>query len=327
MYLRVYWRIFNGKEKECREVCKDSSLANFQVLYRFQGRSAHAAGCPEMGRSALDALELMNVGTNFLREHMIDQARVHYAITNTGGYSPNVVQSEAQAIYLIRAPKAEQAFELYERVNRIAAGAALMTETAVEHELIKSCANVIPNRVMERVLYEAMQEIGVPSYTEADYEQAAAFSETAPAGADQAYNEMINDHLKPENKAFLKEMKARRIFDFIIPYEEIHIVRTGSGSTDVADVSWQCPTAQLHTSTWAPLTAAHTWQVVAQGKSGIAHKGMLYAGKSMALTAMKMMEHPEMIVQARQEHREELEGQTYRPIPADVKPRALGDIR
>lgn len=309
------------------EVCKDSSLANFQVLYRFRGRSAHAAGCPEMGRSALDALELMNVGANFLREHMLDKARVHYAITNTGGYSPNVVQSEAQAIYLIRAPKAEQAYELYERVNRIAEGAAMMTETAVEHELIKSCANVIPNRVMERVLYESMREIGVPSYTEAEYERAAAYSETAPAGAGQSYDEMIDDHLKPEHKAFLKKMRSRRIFDFIIPYEEIHVVGTGAGSTDVGDVSWQCPTTQIHTATWAPLTAAHTWQVVAQGKSGMAHKGMLYAGKSMALTAMKLMENPEMIVQAQQEHREELEGKTYRPIPADVKPRVLGDIK
>ncbi len=308
------------------EVVKDSSLANFQVLYSFTGRSAHAAGCPEMGRSALDALELMNVGTNFLREHMIDHARIHYAITNTGGFSPNVVQSQAKAIYLIRAPKVSLAYELYQRVNKIAEGAALMTETTVESQLIKSCANIVPNRVLEKVLYEAMNEIGIPEYTEEEYVKAAAYTQKAPEGAEQKFSELIDDHLIPENKAFLKANRHNRIADFIVPYEEVHIVKTGAGSTDVADTSWMCPTSQIHTATWVPCTPAHSWQAVSQGKSSVAHKGMLYAGKAMALAAMKMLEQPEKIELARAEWKEELEGQTYIPIPDDIKPRPISDI-
>lgn len=308
-------------------VGKDSSLANFQVLYSFKGITAHAAGCPEMGRSALDALELMNVGANFLREHMIDKARVHYAITDTGGYSPNVVQDKAKAIYLIRAPKVGQAYELYQRVNKIAEGAAIMTETTMEHQLIKSCANMVSNRVLEKVLYQAMQDVGVPEYTEEEYEKAAAYTATAPAGAEASYAELIEDHLVPANVKFLKEKKDRRIYDFVVPYEEVHIVSTGTGSTDVGDASWMCPTAQISTATWAPRTPGHSWQVVSQGKSSTAHKGMLYAGKSMGLAAVYMMEDAELLKAAREEYDEAMEDQTYIPIPDDVQPRALSQIK
>lgn len=308
------------------QVWKDSSLANFQVLYRFKGISAHAAACPEMGRSALDACELMNIGVQFLREHMISDARVHYAILDAGGYSPNVVQPEAKVMYLIRAPKVGQAKALYERVNKIAAGAAQMTETSVEHELIKSCANLVSNRELEKVIYESMKEIGVPEYTEEEYETAAAYSATVPAGADKPYDDLIADHLIPENKKFLKEMKTRKLSDFIVPYEEIHLVNAVGGSTDVGDVSWQCPTAQFYTATWAPFTPGHSWQVVSQGKGSIAHKGMLYAGKIIALSAMKLFEDPERVKAARAEYAEEMEGQQYVPIPPEVKPRAISEV-
>ena len=309
------------------EVSKDSSLANFQVLYSFHGRSSHAAACPEMGRSALDGLELMNVGTNFLREHMEDKARVHYSIIDTGGYSPNVVQSEAKAIYLIRSPRVDHAKELYERVDRIAKGAAMMTDTQVEKSLIKSCANMVSNRVLEQVLDQAMTDIGVPSYTEEEYEKAAAYTATAPAGADRGYRDLIEDHLDPENISFLRKNKNRRLYDFIVPYEKIHLVKSGGGSTDVGDVSWMCPTAQFNTATWAPETPGHSWQVVSQGKSETAHKGMLYAGKIIALAAMRLMENQELIRAAREEFDEEFEGQTYVPIPDEVKPRAISDIQ
>ena len=309
------------------QVCKDSSLANFQVLYEFKGISAHAAGCPEMGRSALDALEIMNVGTNFLREHMIDKARVHYAITDTGGYSPNVVQSEAKAIYLIRAPKVGQAAELYKRVDKIAEGAAIMTETTYSKQLIKSCANLVSNRVLEQALYEAMQEVGVPSYTEDAYERAEKYTATTPAGSGRAFDDLIDDHLIPENVEYLREKKHSRINDFIVPYETIHLVKCGGGSTDVGDVSWMCPTAQINTATWAPQTPGHSWQVVSQGKSEIAHKGMLYAGKSIALAAIKMMEEPERIAKARKEYDEVMKDQEYIPIPEGIEPRPISAIK
>lgn len=308
------------------EVNKDSSLANFQILYKFHGTSAHAAGCPEMGRSALDALELMNIGCNFLREHMIDAARVHYAITDTGGYSPNVVQDQAKAIYLIRAPKVGQAYELMERVHKIAQGAALMTETTQEHEFIKSCANVVSNRVLEKVLYKAMKEVGVPKYTEDEYKVAASYTATVPQGGGQAFDKIIADHMVPENVKFLKEKRNSPLYDFIVPYEEIHQVSSGGGSTDVGDVSWMCPTAQINVATWAPGTPGHSWQVVSQGKSSAAHKGMLYAGKSIAMAAMMLMEEPETLKAAKAEFDEEFEGQQYIPIPQEVKPRAMNQI-
>ena len=140
-----------------------SSLANIQVSYKFKGIAAHAAACPHLGRSALDAVELMNVGVNFLREHIIPEARVHYAITNTGGYSPNVVQPEAEVLYLIRAPKNQGAQEIYERVNKIAKGAALMTETELEIDFVKACSNLVPNTTLEKVLHKNMQELAYPT--------------------------------------------------------------------------------------------------------------------------------------------------------------------
>lgn len=309
------------------EVYKDSSLANFQILYQFHGISAHAAGCPEMGRSALDALELMNIGCNFLREHMIDEARVHYAITDTGGYSPNVVQDQAKAIYLIRAPKAGQAYELMERVHKIAQGAALMTETRGEHEFIKSCANMVSNRVLEKVLYQAMKAVGVPRYTEEEYRLAAEYTATVPEAGAAAFNKLTADHMIPENVKFLKDRKNRRLYDFIVPYEEIHQVAAGGGSTDVGDVSFMCPTAQIYAATWAPGTPGHSWQAVAQGKSSTAHKGMMFAGKSLALAAMTLMENRELLAEARQMFEEDFEDQKYIPIPEGVNPRALDQIR
>ncbi len=305
------------------EVLKDSTLANFQVLYTFKGIAAHAAACPEMGRSALDALELMNIGCNFLREHMADQARVHYAITDTGGFSPNVVQEQASAVYLVRAPKIGQAYELLQRVHKIAQGAALMTETAVDYELVKSCANVVPNRVLERFLFEAMAEVGIPEYTQEERESAAAYSATAPSGTEKEYAQRVEDCLDPENASMLKSHGEDPIYDFLIPYEAVHRVRVDNTSTDVGDVSWQCPTAQIRAAAWAPGTPMHSWQAVAQGKSPQAHKGMLYAGMSMGLAAIALMEDPEALRAAKEEFEAELKGQQYIPIPAGVRPRPI----
>ncbi|WP_195199424.1 M20 family metallopeptidase [Faecalispora jeddahensis] len=301
-------------------VYQNSSLANFQVQFTFHGISAHAAGSPEMGRSALDALELMNVGANFLREHMIEKARIHYAVTNTGGYSPNVVQNLAKAIYLVRAPRQDQALELLNRVKKIAEGAALMTETTVEHQMIKSCANMISNQVLEQVMFDSLTEIGTPGYTPEEYELTQRYAETAPKGADRGYMDAVQERLDPRNKRFLLEKKADPLYDFIVPYEPMHLVRVEAGSTDVGDVSWMCPTAQLYAATWAPGTPGHSWQVVSQGKSSHAHKGMLLAGKVIALTAMRLMQQPELLEQAKEEHTLALQGQTYLPIPDEIHP-------
>ena len=154
-----------------------SSLANYQVAYKFYGKSAHAGGAPHLGRSALDALELMNMGVQFLREHVVPEARIHYAITNTGGYSPNVVQPYAEVLYLIRAPKNSQVEEIYQRVNKIAEGAAHMTETRVEIDFVKGCSNLMSNKVIAKELWDNLVELGAPEYTEEEMKFAKAISE------------------------------------------------------------------------------------------------------------------------------------------------------
>lgn len=281
-----------------------SSLANYQVYYKFKGRSAHAAASPHLGRSALDAVELMNIGVNYLREHIIQEARVHYAITNSGGHSPNVVQPNAEVLYLIRAPQIGQAKEIFDRVSDIARGAALMTGTEVSIVFDKACSNLVPNTVMEQVMYEQFSELGVPAHDEAELELALQVKATLSEAE-------INS--APNIPAGMRE---RAMADRLNPY-------TGTlplyGSTDVGDVSWITPTAQCTTACFVVGSPPHTWQWVTLGATSIAHKGMLHAGKVMAATAMKMIQNPELIEQAKQELKDRLQGSTYQcPIPKDV---------
>ena len=146
-----------------------SSLANNSVKFHFTGKTSHAAGSPEHGRSALDAVELMNVGVNFLREHIIQEARIHYVIEDGGG-QPNVVPGYARSWYLVRAPERSQVDPIYERVLKIAKGATLMTETELRIEFIKGIYNKISNRVLSEIVVRNMREIGTPSYTDEEIE-------------------------------------------------------------------------------------------------------------------------------------------------------------
>lgn len=287
------------------QVKNNLSLANYQIVYRFDGISSHAGGKPEAGRSALDALELMNVGVQFLREHMTDHCRVHYAITDTGGYSPNVVQGHAEAIYLIRAPKNQEVKELYERVNKIAAGAALMTETTESHEFIKACSNTVINKVLANVMQKRMEEIDPPVPTEEDLAYAKALTEQGLQGASGADPERpIHYEVKP-----------------LQPIEQQH------GSTDVGDVSWVCPTVQLNAANWVAGTVAHSWQATTQGKTAWAKKMARYAAKIMAATAVEVLKYPEILADAKKEHLENVGPNGYEPpIPADVRPKALRDL-
>ena len=201
-----------------------NSLANCEVLYRFDGIAAHAGIRPDLGRSALDAVELMNVGANFLREHIIPEARVHYAITDAGGSAPNVVQPHAEVLYLIRAPHSDQVRHIYERVNNIAHGAALMTGTKTEHTWIKACSEIVLNNTLEQLMYEKMLQIGSPEIIQQDISFARELTQKAllstPA-ADPAHP--IHAEIKPFH------------------WGE---VTPNFGSTDVGDVSWICPTVQ-----------------------------------------------------------------------------------
>lgn len=299
-----------------------SSLANYQVAYKFYGTSAHAGGAPHLGRSALDALELMNMGVQFLREHVVPEARIHYAITNTGGYSPNVVQPYAEVLYLIRAPKNKQVEEIYQRVNKIAEGAAHMTETRVEFDFIKGCSNLISNKTIAKKLWENLVELGTPEYTEEELAMAKAIHESA---GDSRYEslEKVAKTCDKETKKEILSHKGEAMYQFVAPFDPVGIM--SFGSTDVGDVSWNCPTAQAYVATWAAGTPGHSWQVVTQGKSSIAHKGLLYAAKAMAGAAVDLFEDPAVIEEAKAEMEETLEGDTYHcPIPDGCRPRAIG---
>lgn len=298
-----------------RRAVYGSSTANFRVFFTFHGTPAHAAIQPELGRSALDAVELMNVGVNYMREHMIDAARIHYAVTNTGGIAPNVVQQEAQVLYAIRAPKVTQVKELYERVCNIARGAALMTETDVEIRQVSAYSNLISNSVICDQVEKHMEELGPISYTEEELAYARRF-QTAISEMDRK--------MMPENAraAFGPEVAQEQLKQPIytaIACQNHH--EDMKGSTDVGDVSWIIPTAQFNVPTFAAGTAFHAWQAVAQGKSSIAHKGMLYAAKIMALTACDFLLEPALVEQAKTIFTEMLGGETYpNPLPPECQP-------
>ncbi len=298
-----------------------SNLANVQIEYQFKGVSAHAAGDPHLGRSALDAVELMNVGVQFLREHMIDSARIHYAITNTGGYSPNVVQPTADVLYLIRSPKTPQVLELAKRVEKIARGAAMMTETELTIDFIKACSNIVPNNVIESVLYKNYEEVGLPTYTEEERQLCREIiaSYESPGAADsmakmsEVWAEMIAE----------RQAEDVSINDFLLPHVSFETV--SPGSSDVGDVSWVCPTAQISALTWAARSPGHSWQNVAMSNTSVAHKGVLTAGKVMAGAGIDLIDNPELLGAAKAELKKRLGGSSYVcPIPKGVKPRAIG---
>ncbi|MBU8715145.1 amidohydrolase [Brevibacillus parabrevis] len=283
------------------------SLANYQVYFKFKGKSAHAAASPHLGRSALDAVELMNVGVNYLREHIITDARVHYAITNSGGLSPNVVQPYAEVLYLVRAPKVDQVQEIYERVCKIAKGAAMMTETEVEIVFDKACSNLVQNRTLEEVMYKNYQELGVPVHDEAELQLAKAMRAT----------------LSEQEKATAERQSPGTpdpdMVTWLNPYNGGTIPL--NGSTDVGDVSWITPTAQCTTACFINGSTLHSWQWVALGATSMAHKGMLHAGKVMAATAVDMLQNPELIAKAKAELKERLGSKEYVcPIPDGVMP-------
>lgn len=297
-----------------RRACYGSTKANFRVFFTFHGTPAHASMCPELGRSALDAVELMDVGVNYMREHMIDEARIHYAITDTGGDAPNVVQSRAQVLYAIRAPKITQVKELYNRVCNIAKGAALMTETTVEIRQVAAYSNLISSKILADHMNTYLEKLGPIPYTEQEYAYAQKFQQSL---SDQDKNQLpiiARDYFGPKAPEAMKTP----IFE---PIACQNLYSDLKYSTDVGDVSWIVPTVHLNIPTFAAGTALHSWQAVAQGKSSIAHKGMLYAAKIMAFTALDFLQNPELANQARKELTETLNGETYPdPLPKDLKP-------
>lgn len=294
------------------------TLSNIQAYFKFYGTSAHAAVSPHLGRSALDAVEIMNVGANFLREHIISDARLHYAITNAGGIAPNVVQSYAEVLYLIRAPKPNEARAIYDRVINLAKGAALMTDTQVEVVFDRASSNVIPNKTLSDVLNETFNEVGAPCFDSDDTKLASQISETL---SEAQKSNVINFMRSFIGKDSATQIEDKVVSDTILPYRVIE--KASPASTDVGDVSWKVPTAQITVACYALGSMEHSWQVVAQGKSETFHKGMLKAGEVLASTALKLFENPNIIKKAKEELLERTSGQAYVcPIPLEVKPKA-----
>ena len=291
-------------------------LANIQAAFTFYGQAAHAAAAPELGRSALDAVELMNVGVNYLREHMAMTDRVHYALLDTGGVSPNVVQARAEVLYLIRSETIKGAQALYERVQQIARGAALMTETRVEVRFDKACSEVVPNEVLARLCYQQMKNLGPPWRTASERDYLAGYQATV------APERIVSDRgLAPDVDPVERErlIRSNPWGEFILPYHPSNLVMPGS--SDMGDVSFITPLLQFHTACFAIGTAAHSWQWTAQGKSEVALDGLCYAARVLADTASALVEQPELLTQARAELEHRLQGKKYFcPIPPEVHP-------
>ncbi|MDI6893113.1 MAG: M20 family metallopeptidase [Bacillota bacterium] len=289
-----------------------SSLALNSMNVTFHGRASHASGAPHLGRSALDAVELMNVGVNYLREHIPEKARVHYVIRD-GGLQPNVVPARASVWYYVRAPERHQVEEVYERVLKCAEGAALMTDTTYEVELLDGIYNLLPNRALEKVLEEAMAVAGVPRFGEAELDFARRVAESFPPGQKPGIIDELP--LDEESKDLLR---AQVLNDTVVTMREDLPPR---GSTDVGDVSWCCPTAQFTTTCAALGTPGHSWQFTAQAGMGIGHAGMLAAARVLAQAGLNLLLHGDALDLALAEFRKRTQARPYRPaIPPEVKP-------
>ncbi|EPG6269019.1 M20 family metallopeptidase [Klebsiella aerogenes] len=299
-----------------------STLANIQAAWRFTGTAAHAANSPHLGRSALDAVTLMTTGSNFLNEHIIEKARVHYAITDTGGVSPNVVQAQAEVLYLIRAPEMADVQQIFARIEKIAQGAALMTETSVSCRFEKACSSYLPNRTLEAAMYQAVCHYGTPQWS--NEERAFAADIRATLGVNDIQNSLKNiaGTSGEEGKAFARRHHDTVLIDEVAPWAATENVL--AGSTDVGDVSWKAPVAQCFSPCFAIGTPLHSWQLVSQGRTSIAHKGMLLAGKILGATAIRLFRDRPLLEASQQELAQVLAVSPYQcPIPRDVVPSIL----
>lgn len=252
----------------------NSTLANISAKFRFRGVSAHAAMAPEKGRSALDGIEAMTHMVNMMREHVPQDTRIHYVITN-GGRAPNVVPDFAEVFFYARQSDMRVLDQIWERILAAANGAAMGTGTTVEHETIGAVYNVLPNEVLARVQQRNLERVGGVHYT-------------------------------PEDRAFAEQLRttlespvppiddAARVMPFVAG-------QVDAASTDMGDVSWAVPTVAMTAATWVPGTAAHSWQAVAAGGTPIGAKGMMVAAKTMSLTAMDLFTDPTLITKAKAE--------------------------
>ncbi len=288
-----------------------SNQAVNSVKFRFFGRTAHAAGDPWNGRSALDAVELLNIGANYLREHIIPEARIHYVITN-GGLAPNIVPATAEVWYFVRAPQRFQVEDIYARLQKIAAGAAMMTETTWEVEFLSGVYNTLANETVGGVMHAQLLAVGAPPFTDEDKEFAAAMTRSVTAKEKKQtlmrYGEEIASALSQHN-----------LCETIVP--PYGLGTTMSGSSDVADVSWVTPTGELNVACYPLGVPGHSWQVAASSGAGVGHRGMLTAAKVLGLAAAEFMRRPELVAAAQAELGRKTAANPYAsPLPAELPP-------
>ncbi|WP_408071883.1 M20 family metallopeptidase [Butyrivibrio sp. JL13D10] len=314
---------------DCNEVVTGSSNSCIQVQYTFHGIASHASGAPEKGRSALDAVEIMNIGVQFLREHMSNKARVHYAITDAGGVSPNVVQPKAEVLYMVRSNHVAEAVELQKRVDKIAEGAALMTETTYDRRFVDGLSDTVTNRILEKVLYKNFEALGVPSYSEEERSFASRLAKTydgwdkAPgigSDFDTEYAENARVMQREGSSSDCTEYSAG-MNEFLLPHFQKEAFEPSS--TDVGDVSWNCPTAQIHVAAWPNGCPGHSWQNVSSARSEIGHKSAVHAGKVLCAAAIDLFEKPELLTEAGKEFEKRTATGYVCPIPKEAIAEAL----
>ncbi|MDO5581234.1 MAG: amidohydrolase [Planctomycetia bacterium] len=290
--------------------------AYYRIVFTFHGVSAHAAGAPDSGRSAVDACELMNVGTNYLREHVPTSVRIHYAWTNPGGSAPNIIYDEAQLNYFVRAPQITQCGEILKRVVKIAEGAALMTGTKMEYKVLGGLNSLMINSVMATVLSDALLEMGPPDFDEADNALARQFLPKVNGKTDKTWvkNRALSKGLSEE------EFLARPLNREVVPYNKKAAPPRGFASTDDSDVSWIIPLARLNMITGVEGTSTHTWEWTAQAGSSIGDKGTLAAARTLARACTILFEKPSLIEAAKKELQKKTGGKYISPIPDGITP-------
>jgi aminobenzoyl-glutamate utilization protein B len=265
----------------------DAALANKSAKFRFYGVSAHAAGAPDKGRSALDGVEAMDMMVNMMREHIPMEARIHYVITD-GGKAPNVVPNFAEVYYYVRHYSRDVVIGIFDRIEKAAEGAALGTGTTMDYEIIGGTHELLPNLTLQEVMYNNLSKVGGITYTA---EEKVFADEIA-----------ISLGYKEADVAAAQSVQ---------PYETS---TQASGSTDVGDVSFTIPTVGLSAATWVPGTPAHSWQAVAAGGTSIGEKGMMVAAKTLALTAIELFKDASLVAKAKEEFLER-RGADFHYIP------------
>jgi len=298
------------------EVSGKGNVAIMGAAFTFKGIASHAGGSPHLGRSALDAAELMSVGSNYLREHMIDKARIHYAYSDAGGVSPNVVQSHAKVKYEVRAPKVSEMNELFARVVNVANGAALMTETSVDYEITMAFSDYTPNKVLAQVASDCFEEVGPTVWDAQDQALAASFlAHYNKSTLASIRLDMVEEFGKNSDSTMWKSPLDTKFRPFD-PCEKDY----DSGSTDVGDVGYAVPTLNINVATACFGTVWHSWQTTAQMNSSIGEKGMLTAAKVLALSCIRTAMSPDTMKAAKQEWFEKTGGVYLCPLPDDVEP-------